>query len=470
MSENIHREFLRMLGWEGDALESFLPDWLGAAAFLGLTDDDVRYSVTDWIPTYWDLSLRGIRLCIGACIREIAETAKLGRHLTEGKRLLYSNMPASPVCIRANKLAGGGQLHISYPDFLISTVLSAFFNKTYGGTQAGSCMDPVCRHCGMNCVRADASRDGTIPPPTVTWNWGLHCNEAPKTEELIGCLKGTDWHDVFITLPHDAPLGDVEADDMERVRYLAEEIRIGQRQVTAFTGIEVGPGDLSAAMADYLGYLRRLERLSDMVVTADPQPITGNELTLFGICLQMVFDTGYDYLNEAIDTVTEEAAERIARGCGSLPKGAPKLACHFNPLNVPWVDKAFRDNGVSLSVGRIFPLAGTMSRYLDGGDIYVAIARQCLATPDAVNMRDEARIVSELLSRYPVDGALYGFFAFDRWVGALQKTMIQIVEESTGIPHFYLEGDFWDGTRCGLEDRMAIVRSICNCLKISGIA
>lgn len=470
MSGNIHREFLRMLGWEGIELDTFLPDWLAAAAFLGLTDEDVRYAVTDWIPTYWDLSLRGIRMCIGACIREIASTARLGLYQAEGRRLLYSNMPASPVCIRANKLAGGDRLHISYPDFLISTVLSAFFNKPYGGTTGSTLMDPVCRHCGMNCVRVDVSRSGAIPKPTVTWNWGLHCNEAPKTEELIDCLWDSAWRDVFITLPHDAPLGDAEADDMPRVRYLANEIVEGQRHVSALTGIEVGPEHLRAAMDDYLGYLHRLECLTDMVVAADPQPITGNELTLFGVGLQMVFDTGYDYLNAAIDTMTAEASARIACGQGILPKGAPKLACHFNPLNVPWVDKAFRDNGVSLSLGRIFPLARGMSRYLDEDNIYITIARQCLATPDAVNMRDEARIVSELLSRYPVDGALYGFFAFDRWVGALQKTMIQIVEETTGIPHFYLEGDFWDGARCDLEDRMAIVRGICNCLKISGIA
>ena len=68
-----------------------------------------------------------------------------------------------------------------------------------------------------------------------------------------------------------------------------------------------------------------------------------------------------------------------------------------------------------------------------------------------------------------MDGALYGFFAFDRWIGALEKTMIREAEERTGIPHFYLEGDFWNGARFSM-DRMSTIRSICSCLKISGIS
>lgn len=470
MPEDVNRKFLELLGWAGEEREAFLPDWQRAAQFLGLSDDDLEYAISQWIPTYWDLSLKGLQKFIAACIREVAETAKMGIYKQNGDKILYSNMPASPVCVYANRLAGNGSLHISHPDFLMSTILGAFFNKDCEAVSGNSCMNPACHHCGMNCLRADASKDGLIAPPTVTWNWGLHCNEAPKTEELIRCLKGPEWHDVFITIPHDAPLGDVEADDLERVEYLAEEISIGQQQVTAYTGVEVREEHIRAAMDAYLGYMARVELLTDLVVSADPQPITGNELTLFGICTEVSFDTGFDYLNEALDIAIAEVRERIKSGTGVLPKGAPKLACHFNPVNVPWVDKAFRENGVNLSLGRIYPSARALRSYLGESNIYCSIARQCLAMPSAVNMRDEARIVAQVLSQYTVDGALYGFFAFDRWIGALQKTMIQIVEEQTNIPHFYLEGDFWDGRRYQLEDRISRIRGICNCLKITGIA
>ena len=73
------------------------------------------------------------------------------------------------------------------------------------------------------------------------------------------------------------------------------------------------------------------------------------------------------------------------------------------------------------------------------------------------------------VTRYPVDGALYGFYSSDSWVGALQKTMVKVIEAETGVPHFYIEGDLWALGGEARETRLAIVRSICNYLKISNI-
>lgn len=65
---------------------------------------------------------------------------------------------------------------------------------------------------------------------------------------------------------------------------------------------------------------------------------------------------------------------------------------------------------------------------------------------------------------------LYGFFSFDRWIGALEKAHDPRGEEKTSIPHFYLEAEFWNSGRYSPEDRLSMIRSICNCLKITGIA
>lgn len=205
MSDGIHRKFLETLGWTGQELEEFLPDWLNTARFLHLTDEDVRRAVEEWIPAYWNISLSGVRKSIAACIREAADTAKMGAYMREGKKVLYSTMPSCPVCITANKLAGEGRLEISYPYFIVTSVLGAFFNKSTDQLFNGSCMDPNCHHCGMNCMRADSVMSGTIPKPTVTWNWGLQCNESPKTDEMIFTLGKAEWDNVLTTIPHDAP-------------------------------------------------------------------------------------------------------------------------------------------------------------------------------------------------------------------------------------------------------------------------
>ena len=126
MSDGIHRKFLETLGWTGQELEEFLPDWLNTARFLHLTDEDVRRAVEEWIPAYWNISLSGVRKSIAACIREAADTAKMGAYMREGKKVLYSTMPSCPVCITANKLAGEVRLELSYPYIILQSNLGVF--------------------------------------------------------------------------------------------------------------------------------------------------------------------------------------------------------------------------------------------------------------------------------------------------------------------------------------------------------
>lgn len=52
MKTSAHEKFLEMLGWEGDELKSFLPDWKRAAKLMGLSDKDVAFAVEQWIPAY----------------------------------------------------------------------------------------------------------------------------------------------------------------------------------------------------------------------------------------------------------------------------------------------------------------------------------------------------------------------------------------------------------------------------------
>ena len=464
MKKDPHVRFLEMLGWEGAELEEFLPLWRNAAEFLSLSDEDVEAAVTKWLPEYWDLSLKGVRMLINACIREVVELSRSKEYMDAGEPVMYINIPSTPVCINANKLAGKGKLHIAYSGYIMVLVLGAFFNKD--STAYGSCLNNHCANCKMNFIRANACYSGALPPPTITWNWGIKCSEAPKTDELLACLYGEQWKDVFITIPHNSRLGEIEADNEDRVAYLAEKLREAQKKVSRATGIEVREEHLRASLDEYMRYMQKLEELADLVLTADPQPISGSELMLFGIFADMCFEIGYEYVIEAMEIMIAEAKERIAAGRGILPAGSPKVSCQFNPLYAPWLEKEFRNNGVCLTQGRVFPASSMYGSYSDE-DIYMLSARMSLAIPSAMNMMDEARIHQMILERYPTDGALYGFYSFDKWVGANQKTMIREIEKKTGIPHFYVEGDLWDSGKSSAKERSALIRSVCNCLKIS---
>lgn len=45
--------------------------------------------------------------------------------------------------------------------------------------------------------------------------------------------------------------------------------------------------------------------------------------------------------------------------------------------------------------------------------------------------------------------------------------MIKIVEERTGIPHYYLEGEFWNDERYSLDNRITRIQNIAYTVKIN---
>ena len=96
----------------------------------------------------------------------------------------------------------------------------------------------------------------------------------------------------------------------------------------------------------------------------------------------------------------------------------------------------------------------------------MAIAEQWLRMPLGQNMGYEVASMIDKVNTYKPDGMLMGFFDFDRWLGAHQKMAAKLVEESTGVPHFYMESDFWDDRDYSPEALRTRIESISQVLKM----
>ena len=92
--KEINARFLELAGFEGEELEKIMPRWLETADTLGLSDDDVRYAVEEYIPANWDVKYRGVRKLIGAWTRELIEVAHTKQYKAEGKKIIYGILPA----------------------------------------------------------------------------------------------------------------------------------------------------------------------------------------------------------------------------------------------------------------------------------------------------------------------------------------------------------------------------------------
>jgi len=69
MARDIYREFLELCAFEGEELDKMVPVWEKYSALLGLSEEDVRFALDEWIPKYWDIQYLGVRKMIGAYIR-----------------------------------------------------------------------------------------------------------------------------------------------------------------------------------------------------------------------------------------------------------------------------------------------------------------------------------------------------------------------------------------------------------------
>lgn len=463
--EKVYKQFLEMLDFSQQEISELSHDFELSTKNVGLTAEDIIYAMNSWIPQNWDITLKGVRLCIGAYIREFIDISKIKKYKDNGIKVIYGISPSQASLFQTIKISGQDKVFVSYPDFLYSYVIGGFFNKIDILNNTDDKLSVRCRHCSLNRIRINSAMGEIIPAPDVIWSWGFYCDEAPKTEELINIISDNKWNYIISRMPHDVSNGEEEDKNKERVEYLAEQFRDAHREISKIIGIEINNKNMYDSLIENSKYTRKLDELTRLVSNTDPQPIGGNELALFGTTNFMTFNTGYEFLEKALDTILEEVKQRISNKIGILPIGSPKLGCHFTPICVPWVERTFLENGVSISFSSNLSFSKINFQPFDYADPYMMAAQIWLRTASSVNSGYQIKLMSEMISEYDVDGMLYGFFTFDRWLGSNQNMILKRIEEETNVHHFYIEGDFWDDTNFKKSDRKGRIQSIAYFLK-----
>ena len=128
---------------------------------------------------------------------------------------------------------------------------------------------------------------------------------------------------------------------------------------------------------------------------------------------------------------------------------------------VPWIVKMFEDNGVRYQR----PMLRGRQVATKYTDPYMATADAQLRAGDG-NTGKEALQVVEDLKGYGADGMVFGFYDFDRWLGGEQRLLARIIEEKTGLPTFYVEGNAWEDRDYSREALRIKIESICEIMKM----
>jgi hypothetical protein len=171
-------------------------------------------------------------------------------------------------------------------------------------------------------------------------------------------------------------------------------------------------------------------------------------------------------MEEAVDLLIKECMQRVRSGEGITEKGAPRVGSYFVPTCVPWINKMYLENDVALTFSMVLSLSERQLKPPSYKDPYLATAEQWLRMPTGMNMGLEVEDTLEKINALTPDAMVMGFFDFDRWLGAHQKMMAKLVEERTGVPHFYLESDFWEDRDYSPEALRTRIESMCQVIKM----
>lgn len=469
LNVDLNRKLLEFAEITGDELEILLPRWMAATEKMKLTDEDIRFALEEYIPKNWDIQYKGVRMMIGCFFREIVDLVIGVKEIkAEGKPVVYGIIPCVPLSYYVMKESCPDSF-ISFPDFMLVNTINSFFHNAAPFLNYAEEMGFTygCRHCPLNKMRVSAFAQGVIEAPDVIWSWGMNCDEGPKTDEFIQCLCGEEWVSVVSRISHDTSFGELDYENPERIKYLTGVFKDAITQISELTGINITPEDLAGAQKKIQKYSFKYAQLVSMVCKADPVPVGGNVLTQMAMPMVVAFNRGFIHFEPAIDTLIAELKEVIAKGEGILPKGAPKIGSYFTPFCIPWVDRLFRENGVATTFSETMtPSKSQMSPHKYADDMYSAFAEEWLRFPMGQNMGGEAESMIEKVRANKPDGMLMGFFDFDRWLGAHQKMCADLVEKETGVPHFYMESDFWDDRDYSEEALRTRIESIAQLLMI----
>jgi benzoyl-CoA reductase/2-hydroxyglutaryl-CoA dehydratase subunit BcrC/BadD/HgdB len=467
MAKDIYEDFLRLTGFEEGEMSEYLPAWHKASEKLGLTKDDIKFATEKQVPTYFAIELEGIRKLLGSFIKEVIDLTKANEYKERGVKIVYGILPALLHYYYALKLTAPDKVFVSFPDIFLNMVASVFFHKINPFLEEAerTGIPYGCRHCALNKTRYAARRLGIIPSPDISWIWGFICDEGPKTDEFIRIYHTPTWKTYITRIPHDQPLGTVEDEVIDRVEYLANQMRDGFESVQKEIGIKVADEKINEVINMWQRYAAKVSELS-FLMAADPQPLGAVNARLFWEPLSLPFNTGIEAVEKALDITIREVKQRVDNKEGMLPKGAPKLMVYTVPVNLPWIAKMFEENGVGIPFSEAFTLSRKQLQPPTFEDPYMAAAEGWLRMSMSVNPGYQAEQICEKLVTHKADGMVFGLMDFDRWLGSSHRLLARIVEEKTKLPVFYIEGDIWEDRDYSQEALRTRIESICEIVKM----
>lgn len=436
-----YRELLKLCNYSDDEIKKDAPRIEKVFKKAEIGPEEVKRGIERLHKYFW-MESAGVRKVWGIWMKQFVDLALCKE---EYKKVVFYTYPLEPRMGTSINLAGN--YYAATPEFVNMFILGLMFGiaDQYFDLAEKNGMTPGTGMCGANKMRLGGFLRGLNPMPDVFLVSSFFCDNEAKTDELIGyhfpgvpriiidnCLD-SNWEDYPRNYPNI---------EHHKVKYFGAELANVIRELDQKYDIHVKPEHLNAARMEigklYLGFQRVLE-----FQKADPMPVANNNLLLFYMMItnpeRRTMAEGLD----AINLLAKDTEERVKKGIGATPKGAPRIAWTMPWFTDPAINAMVEEVGLAPVVAPFFwvhPKDLTKADYEGFEKTAVAFMRMGLTHSTSGLIY---RLV-ECVKYFNLEGIIWNGMYACRPTGGFPQILKRLVEEQTGVPVLTVETDQMD--------------------------
>lgn len=452
---------LKLCGFEDEEINAERPRIERAFRKLELGPADMK-SAEIWLRKNHEIDLVGVRKILRLWLRELFDLVLVRE---EGKKkLVYYGFPSvdGPAMAIA---AASDDIYCTCPDVVLGHTLGQIFNKLNPILEEGerNGLPPGHGLCSLQQIRVGGMAKGIIPVPDMVLTSSYFCDMGSKTDELLHQRYGHPA--VYMDGSMDSRWGDFPDCPPERVDYLGGRLEESFAGVRKYLGVEVTQEARVEGAACARALLGALGELSELMNTADQQPLSivtvelARRLTS-GSAGKRVLTEG----PQAIALLNQGVKERIDRGVAVVEKGAPKVMVMLSNHSDPRIMRMIENCGLSVPQS---VATGLWAKYKTNVPF---ISGDKIAKHEMVRgwyHGTYGRIVraAEIAQEAGMDGIIWNYLYHCRPLSLDSHLFKQYVEKETGIPVLSLEFDLADSRTYSAESLRTRVETFAEMLR-----
>ena len=463
------KELLELCGFEPAEIKAELPRVQKVFNMFGLTQEDIERG-KERILKYWEPELVGLRKIRGLAIRELVDVI-LGRE--ENKITLCGSLPSATTDILNAASFHSDKVVATYPDVLVLLIFGFIFDKLepFLETAEKHALRPGGAHCSLLQVRLGLNILGLYPKCDLLMSMGSLCDALPKTDEVlnlyfnipvqyINCCqdRGADWEDMYRSKD-----------------FYVNEIRKAKNRVSEVVGFEVTNDMVNDARKIRRDAAIYATKMYELVLNSDPTPISAASMQYIRVLRALPLGRrNQEAMNAANKLLFQEVEERVKRGVGVTPKGAPRVL--YGPLvslSDPSIVHMIEQLGVAIPVTEdtILVPDGALAPQMDdrgrGTDPWERVAYALLQRSIEASCPMRIKSISGAIKRYRLDGALIMFHYSCRYFAGDPLILKDAVQKEAGVPVMVLEADLYDPRFYTAEQMRTRLEAFAEMLKAS---